>query len=88
MHCVFSLRRGKACYCEVLADRYGDARELPSSWVCKNAWEALCPCFQDAMDEGAKSVEGVFDEVSALHPSRICRFNRIGGNRALLPHQT
>ena len=50
MQCLFLLRTGKACYCEVLVDRYGDGRQLPSSWVCKNAWKALCPYYQDAMD--------------------------------------
>jgi len=105
MQCVFLLRTGKVCYCEVLVDRYGDRRELPSSWVCKNAWKDLCPYYQDAMDtdfcsiflaerhetrhiEEGKPVERVVDEMSALHPSCIGHFNRIGGYRDLLTHQT
>jgi hypothetical protein len=87
MQCVFLLRTGKACYCEVLADRYGDGRQLPSSWVCKNAWEALCTHYQDAVDEEAKPAERVVDEMSGLHPSRIGHFNRIGGYRVIQPHQ-
>jgi hypothetical protein len=88
MQCVFLVRTGKACYCEVLADRYGDGRDLQSSRMCKNSWEALCPHFQDAMDEEAKCVGSPFDEVSSLHPSCIGHFNRIGGYRVILPHRT
>ncbi len=87
MQCVFLLQTGNACYCEVLVDKYGDGRELPSSWVCNsNAWKALCPYYQDEMDEEGKPVERVVDEMSGLHPSRIGHFNRIGG-RDLLDHQ-
>ena len=87
MQCVFLLRTGEACYCEVLADRYGDGRQLPSSWVCKNTWETHCPYFQDAMDEKGKPVQRVVDEIPGLHPSRIGHLNRIGGYRAILPRQ-
>jgi hypothetical protein len=105
MQCVFLFRKGKVCCCEVLVDGYGEKREPPSSWVCKNAWKDLCPYYQDAMDidfcsiflaerneirhrEEGKPVERVVDEIPGLHPSRIGHFNRIGGYRDLLTHQT
>jgi len=86
MQCVFLLRAGKACHCEVLADRYGEERRLSSSRVCENAWESLCPLYQDAMDTGNERADKVADEIP-LHPSRIGHFNRIGGYRVLLPHR-
>ena len=87
MQCVFLLRTGNACQCEVLADRYGEERRLSSSWVCENAWESLCPHYQDAMDTGERRADNVADEIPRLHPSRIGHFNRIGGYRVLLPHR-
>lgn len=92
MQCVFLLRRDGVCHCEVLADRYGDGQQLPSSWLCENALEALCPHYRDAIRMESQRVDLVemFDlldyEMPSLHPSRIGHFNRVGGYRALLPH--
>jgi hypothetical protein len=88
MQCVFFVRTGTACYCEVLADRYGDVRQLPSSWVCKKSWETRCPYFQDAMDERVEPNERAAQEMWGLHPSRIGHFNRIRGYRDFLAHPT
>jgi hypothetical protein len=87
MQCIFLMHTGKACHCEVLAVRHGDARKLPSSSVCENAWESLCPLYKDAMGTGDDRVDKVADEIPRLHPSRIGHFNRIGGYRVLLPHR-
>jgi len=92
MQCVFLLRTDRACHCEVLADRYGDGRQLSSSWLCENALEALCPHYQGAIIMETQQVDmlDMFDlvdyEMPGLHPSRIGHFNRIGGYRVLLPH--
>ena len=87
MQCVFLLRKGKVCHCEVLADQYGVERRIPSSWICENAWESLCPLYQDATDKGKERADDLADEMPRLHPSRIGHFNRIGGYRLLLPHR-
>jgi len=87
MQCVFLLGTDKACQCEVSADRYGEEQRLSSSWVCENAWESLCPLYQDAMDTGDDRPDQVPDRMPRLHPSRIGHFNRIGGYRVLLPHR-
>ncbi len=87
MQCVFLMQRGKTCYCEVLADRYGDSQPLPSSWVCRNGWKTLCPYYEDAMDEQSSPVEGMAEEMAILHPSRIGHFNRIHGHDVVLPYQ-
>jgi len=84
MQCPFLLHAGKACYCEVLADRCQDWLRLWSSWVCKNAWEELCPRFKDVMKEAADSPQRLIDDRGSIHPSRIGHINRIGGIHAIL----
>ncbi len=92
MQCVFLLQTNGRCQCEILTDRYGDGRQLSSSWLCENALEALCPLYRDTIliQDRQADVFDMFDlldyEMPSLHPSRIGHFNRIGGYRVLLPH--
>jgi hypothetical protein len=85
MQCPFLFRKGKAHYCEVLEDNYGDRRELLYSWICKMVWESHCLYYENVMNEAGTTDQTVVDTPTILNAVRIGHINRIGGCRALLP---
>lgn len=85
MQCLFLLRAGNACYCEVVSDHREHWRALLSSWVCRNAWEELCPRYRGLIKKAGDPPQPLFDHSETVHTSCIGHLNRIGGYPAIRP---
>lgn len=85
MQCLFLLRAGNACHCEAVTDKKKHGRPLFSSWVCRNAWEELCPHYRGLIKAAGNPPQPLFDPSETLHTSRIGHLNRMGGYQAIRP---
>ena len=82
MQCLFLLRAGNACYCEVVSDHREHWRALLSSWVCRNAWEELCPRYRGLIKKAGDPPQPLFDHSETVHTQQN---RRLSGDSAGSP---